>query len=127
MIFANFAQEIAPRLRVVNRGNSPGSHRTDSGKPRSMRLAPRRYAILSALTAWRPRAWGRAVAAVMALLSGFAWPALAQSTDDTAGSGTSYVTPFPPGDIYKLQVYGDEFAEALLQGLIAGLGPEDRV
>ena len=92
-----------------------------------MRLAPRRYAILSALTAWRPRAWGRAVAAVMALLSGFAWPALAQSTDDTAGSGTSYVTPFPPGDIYKLQVYGDEFAEALLQGLIAGLGPEDRV
>src|SRR5262245_41127209 len=33
-------------------------------------------------------------------------------------SGTSYITPFPEGDIYKLQSYGDAFAEGLLGGLV---------
>lgn len=41
----------------------------------------------------------------------------AQGTDEVSSSGVSYVTPFPPGDIYKLQVYGDGYAEGLLQGL----------
>ena len=33
-------------------------------------------------------------------------------------SGTSYITPFPEGDVYKLQAYGDGFAEGLLNGLV---------
>jgi hypothetical protein len=32
--------------------------------------------------------------------------------------GTSYITPFPAGDIYRMQVYGDAFAEGLLGGLV---------
>jgi hypothetical protein len=32
-------------------------------------------------------------------------------------TGTSYLTPFPEGDTYKLQAYGDAFAEGLLEGL----------
>ena len=32
-------------------------------------------------------------------------------------SGTSYMTPFPEGDIYKLQIYGDAYADGLLAGL----------
>ncbi len=46
-------------------------------------------------------------------------PSRAQSPDEQAqiASGSAYVTPFPPGDIYKLQVYGDGLAENLLAGL----------
>lgn len=32
-------------------------------------------------------------------------------------SGSSYVTPFPDNDVYRLQVYGDSLAEGLLSGL----------
>ena len=48
----------------------------------------------------------------LTLLLGLA-PAMAQE----APSGTSFLTPFPEGDTYKLQVYGDAFAEGLLEGL----------
>ncbi|HEU0059339.1 MAG TPA: DUF459 domain-containing protein [Hyphomicrobiaceae bacterium] len=34
-----------------------------------------------------------------------------------APSGTSYLTPFPEGDTYRLQAYGDAFAEGLIEGL----------
>jgi uncharacterized protein len=44
-------------------------------------------------------------------------PSAAQAIDELAGGGGSYVTPFPPGDVYKLQVYGEGFAEGLIQGL----------
>ncbi len=48
-----------------------------------------------------------------------AFVAKAQQDDaGLAGSGISYLMPFPEGDTYRLQVYGDEFAEGLLVGLL---------
>lgn len=41
--------------------------------------------------------------------------------------GTSYVTPFPPGDVYRIQVYGDAFAEGLLGGLVDAFVDDTRV
>ena len=41
--------------------------------------------------------------------------------------GTSYVTPFPAGDIYRVQIYGDAFAEGLLGGLLDALADDSRV
>src|SRR5262245_65874213 len=41
--------------------------------------------------------------------------------------GTSYITPFPAGDIYRVQVYGDAFAEGLLGGLVDALADDARV
>jgi uncharacterized protein len=38
--------------------------------------------------------------------------------------GTSYITPFPAGDVYRVQIYGDAFAEGLLGGLLDAL-PDD--
>ncbi|HEX5998544.1 MAG TPA: DUF459 domain-containing protein [Hyphomicrobiaceae bacterium] len=32
--------------------------------------------------------------------------------------GSSYITPFPAGDVYRMQVYGDVFGQGLLDGLI---------
>lgn len=54
-------------------------------------------------------------------------PAATPAAAETGASGTSYVNPFPPGDIYKLQVYGDGFAEGLLQGMTEIMRPEERV
>ena len=42
-------------------------------------------------------------------------------------SGTSYITPFPEGDVYKLQAYGDGFAEGLLNGLVEAFAGDGRV
>ena len=52
-----------------------------------------------------------------------AMPAAAQEEP----SGVSYITPFPEGDIYKLQAYGDPFAEGLLGGLIESFAGDTRV
>ena len=41
--------------------------------------------------------------------------------------GTSYITPFPAGDIYRMQVYGDAFAEGLLGGLVDTFTADTRV
>jgi hypothetical protein len=41
--------------------------------------------------------------------------------------GTSYVTPFPAGDVYRMQVYGDAFAEGLLGGLVDAFLDDTRV
>jgi uncharacterized protein len=51
------------------------------------------------------------------LAAGVAMPTYAQAPDEQTASGAAYVTPFPPGDVYKLQVYGDGFADNLLAGL----------
>ena len=59
----------------------------------------------------RNRRSARAI--LMLLVFGLASPAAAQE----GPTGTSYITPFPEGDIYKLQAYGDAFAEGLLGGL----------
>lgn len=78
---------------------------------RALRLAP---------------AFARAFACVVAyacivLVAGM--PAAAQ--DEPAG--TSYINPFPPGDIYKLQTYGDAFADGLLNGLGESLAGDSRL
>ncbi|HXE69401.1 MAG TPA: DUF459 domain-containing protein [Hyphomicrobiaceae bacterium] len=42
-------------------------------------------------------------------------------------SGTSYLTPFPEGDTYKLQAYGDAFAEGLIEGLNEAFAGDRRI
>ena len=59
-------------------------------------------------------------------------PTLAQDTapraaDEPAAASAGYVNPFPEGDTYKVQVYGDGFAEGLLNGLIDAFGNDPRV
>src|SRR5499427_3203871 len=70
------------------------------------------------------RAFG-AKLAVMILLLGLAaaLPGAAQEEP----SGTSYITPFPEGDVYKLQAYGDPFAEGLLGGLTEAFAGDTRL
>ena len=43
------------------------------------------------------------------------------------GGGTSYITPFPDNDSYRLEVWGDALAEGLLTGLIEQFADEPRV
>jgi hypothetical protein len=70
------------------------------------------------------RAIAAALIAVLALLAPvLATSALAQEEP----SGTSYVTPFPEGDVYKLQAYGDPFAEGLLAGLNEAFAGDNRL
>jgi hypothetical protein len=42
-------------------------------------------------------------------------------------SGISYITPFPEGDTYVLQAYGDQFAEGILAGLSESFAGDGRV
>jgi uncharacterized protein len=42
-------------------------------------------------------------------------------------SGTTYITPYPEGDTYRLQVYGDAFANGLLDGLVDALSDDARL
>jgi len=44
-----------------------------------------------------------------------------------APSGTSYLTPFPEADTYKLQAYGDAFAEGLIEGLNEAFAGDRRI
>ena len=43
------------------------------------------------------------------------------------GGNTSYITPFPDNDSYRLEVWGDTLAEGLLTGLIEQFADEPRV
>jgi hypothetical protein len=61
-----------------------------------------------------------ALFATLAMLMG---PAAAQQ----GPSGGSYITPFPEGDVYKVQAFGDAFAEGMLAGLIEALADDTRV
>lgn len=63
------------------------------------------------------------LAAAMTALLCWAVPAAAQDE----GSGTSYITPFPEADTYKLQAYGDGFAEGLLEGLVEAFAGDIRI
>jgi hypothetical protein len=65
----------------------------------------------------------RAYLAVLALLLVLVAPAPAQEEF----SGTSYITPFPESDVYRMQVYGDAFAEGLLGGLADAFADDARV
>lgn len=49
----------------------------------------------------------------------------ARAQDDAAA--TSYVTPFPDGDVYKVQVIGDQLAEGALSGLVEAFGSDSRL
>ena len=40
---------------------------------------------------------------------------------------TSYITPFPENDTYRLEVWGDTLAEGLLAGLVEQLADEPRI
>lgn len=51
-------------------------------------------------------------------------PASAQSPD---AGGTTFVTPFPANDTYRIQVFGESLAEGLLNGLVDALSGEPRV
>ena len=61
--------------------------------------------------------------AVLIVAFRFAAGAAAQE----APSGTSYLTPFPEGDTYKLQAYGDAFAEGLIEGLNEAFAGDRRI
>jgi uncharacterized protein len=69
-----------------------------------------------------------AVLAMLAVLALTLAPmALAPALAQEGPSGTSYITPFPEGDIYKLQAYGDPFAEGLLAGLNEAFAGDSRL
>src|SRR5438132_6208419 len=70
------------------------------------------------------RAFGAALTAILMLLAlSLAAPSAAQEEP----SGTSYITPFPEGDVYKLQAYGDPFADGLLGGLVESFAGDARL
>ena len=64
-----------------------------------------------------------ALLAVLFIALRFATGAAAQE----GPSGTSYLTPFPEGDTYKLQAYGDAFAEGLIEGLNDAFAGDRRI
>jgi hypothetical protein len=61
--------------------------------------------------------------ALLAVLGVFAVPTLARAQD----TGPSYITPFPEGDLYRVQAYGDTFAEGMVAGLVEALADDPRV
>jgi hypothetical protein len=63
------------------------------------------------------------VASLVMLALALAGPSAAQEEP----SGISYITPFPEGDVYKLQAYGDGFAEGLLNGLVEAFAGDGRL
>jgi hypothetical protein len=84
----------------------------------------------SPLRSWRyagaiagMNALGKALAALLLTLVAMpAAPARAQEA-----SGISYINPFPEGDTYVLQAYGDQFAEGILGGLVESFAGDNRV
>jgi len=68
-------------------------------------------------------ALGKALCALLVVLVAMpAMPAVAQEA-----TGISYITPFPEGDTYVLQAYGDQFAEGILGGLNESFAGDGRV
>jgi hypothetical protein len=72
------------------------------------------------------RRWRAAGLAALALLA-LQLPAATPAASQEEPSGTSYVTPFPESDVYRLQIYGDAFAEGLQSGLIESFSGDNRV
>ncbi len=69
----------------------------------------------------------RACLAKLAVLGALALATLSTALGQEYFRGTSYITPFPAGDVYRVQVYGDAFAEGLLGGLVDALADDARV
>jgi len=67
------------------------------------------------------RVWGAAVAFGLAVL--FASAVWAADVDQ----GGTFLTPFPDNDIYQVSVFGDDFAQGLLQGLMSAFGNDARL
>ncbi|MDX2204340.1 MAG: DUF459 domain-containing protein [Hyphomicrobiaceae bacterium] len=65
----------------------------------------------------------RSLLALLAVLVG-AWPLAARAQDF---AGQSYINPFPDGDVYKLQAYGDAFADGMLVGLVDSFSGDTRI
>jgi uncharacterized protein len=51
----------------------------------------------------------------------------ASAGDDGSAASTTFLTPFPEADVYKLQVYGDSFAEGLASALADAFANDSRV
>jgi hypothetical protein len=73
-----------------------------------------------------PSRLARAAGIVLALALHYAL-SLAPAAGQEGPSGTSYLTPFPESDTYKLQIYGDAFAEGLHDGLTEAFAGDSRV
>lgn len=43
------------------------------------------------------------------------------------GAAASYINPFPESDVYRIQAYGDAFADGLLAGMLDGFAGDSRV
>src|SRR5262245_52492528 len=69
----------------------------------------------------------RACLAKLAVVGALLLASLTAASAQEQFPGTSYVTPFPAGDTYRVQVYGDAFAEGLLGGLVDALADDARV
>jgi uncharacterized protein len=70
---------------------------------------------------------GQTVLLALWVLSILALPLASSAVAQEDLSGTSYITPFPEGDTYKLQTYGDAYAEGLLAGLTESFAGDTRV
>jgi hypothetical protein len=68
----------------------------------------------------------RSFHALIVLVTLACWPAAPAAAQEEP-SGTSYITPFPEADIYKLQAYGDAFAEGVLGALVESFAGDTRV
>lgn len=68
----------------------------------------------------------RFILAVFALLTVLV-SAAAPSAAQDEGLGTSFITPFPSGDVYQLVVIGDDLADGLLGGVTEAFGGDSRL
>jgi hypothetical protein len=97
----------------MRRRDCPAPHfRPQSGA--KLRLAHQRFALALAI-------------GLSGSLTSHTPSAVAQSATETTASGTSYINPFPPGDIYKTQIYGDGFVEGLLAGMTEVIRADERM
>ncbi len=68
----------------------------------------------------------RAYLGLVILAALLALPATAARAQEDF-SGNSYITPYPEGDTYKLQAYGDTYAEGLLARLVEAMADDTRI
>lgn len=67
------------------------------------------------------RSWGVLIAvALAATMASAAWAA----ENDQGGT---FLTPFPDNDVYQVSIFGDDFAQGLLQGLLEAFGTDGRL
>ncbi len=62
----------------------------------------------------------------LSLLLGLGGGAAPRASAQEETPGGSFITPFPEGDIYKLQAVGDGLAEGVLSGLVEAFGSDSR-